>query len=104
MDPTREAPPSPDGEQYGFQWKTIGTALGVFWASWIATYLLADPAPSGQSRAWAAARSAGWIFVGTMVAMRMLLGFVPRARLSSNTTFVVVWFVVLCVWWIVTQK
>jgi hypothetical protein len=103
VDPTREAAAPPDGEQYGFQWRTIGSGLAVFWASWILTYLLSEPTPSWQDRMWASLRSALWIFFGAMMGMRLLRGFVSRARLSSNMTFLVVWIVAFGLWWVLAH-
>jgi hypothetical protein len=104
MDPARQAPAPADGESYGVQWKTIGSLLGVFWVSWIFTYALAEPASRWQVRAWASLCSAGWIFFGAMMGMRLLRGFVSRRHLSSNATFVVVWVIAFVAWWVVTHR
>ena len=88
----------PEAGTYGVQWKTIGGGLAVFWLSCVVTYFLRDEGADATSRTWAALRDAGIIFLVAMFGMRVLRAFLSRERLSSNTTFLVVWVLAFLVW------
>ncbi len=91
-------------EQFGIQWRSVGSIAALFAGSWALAFMLDGASLAWMDRARNALQSAAIILVCTASAMWGLAKVIHHSRLSSRLLFAAVWMLILVAWYVIRQR